>query len=156
MVALSKLQPWFAMLTSGVEPRQVEVEITETVLLHEIETTSQSLHQLRSLGIRVAVDDFGTGYASLSYLRQFPIDTLKIDKEFVAGLHQRQRDRVIVDAVVNLAHDLGLEVVAEGVEREDQLERLRALGCQYAQGYLVAPALDGEEFLDLLVRRPTW
>jgi len=147
---------WAAMLMTGVDPAQVQVEITETVLLHDLDTTTASLSRLRAMGVRVAVDDFGTGYASLNYLRRFPVDILKIDKEFVSGIGHRQQDEVIVEAVIRLAHDLGLQVVAEGVESQEQLDRVRELGCQQAQGYLLAPALDGSRMLELLGERPTW
>lgn len=147
---------WAAMIATGISPSQVEAEITETVLLRDLETTNLLLTRLRSMGVRIAVDDFGTGYASLSYLRQFPVDALKIDREFVAGIGERQQDDVIVEAVIRLAHDLGLEVVAEGVETQAQLDRLRELGCQKAQGHLIAPAMPSDRLLELLGDRPTW
>ena len=127
----------------GIELAAVAVwlEVTETLVLHDPDTASARLAELRELGVRVAIDDFGTGYSSLSYLRQFPVSALKIDRAFVAGLGQSDEDEAIVIAMVRLAHALGIEVVAEGVESEVQQTRLRDIDCDYAQGYLLQAPL---------------
>jgi subtilisin family serine protease len=109
--------------------------ITETVLMEDVESTSGALTELKSLGVSLTVDDFGTGYSSLAYLKRFPVDELKIDRDFVAGLLTDQEDSAIVAAIINLAHTLGVAAVAEGVENADQVRRLRELGCDFGQGY---------------------
>jgi diguanylate cyclase (GGDEF)-like protein/PAS domain S-box-containing protein len=120
---------------TGIDPATVYLEITETVLMEDVESTSTALAELKSLGVSLTVDDFGTGYSSLAYLKRFPVDELKVDRAFVAGLLSSQEDLAIVTAVINLAHTLGLQAVAEGVETAEQLGRLRELGCDIGQGY---------------------
>ena len=120
---------------TGIDPATVYLEITETVLMEDVESTSTALAELKSLGVSLTVDDFGTGYSSLAYLKRFPVDELKVDRAFVAGLLTDQEDSAIVTAVINLAHTLGLNAVAEGVETAEQLTRLRELGCDIGQGY---------------------
>ncbi|HLF40369.1 MAG TPA: EAL domain-containing protein, partial [Acidimicrobiia bacterium] len=120
---------------TGLAPERLCLEITESVLMEDVETSIDALLGLKALGVRLAVDDFGTGYSSLSYLRRFPIDVVKLDRSFVAGLGVDPAATAIVSAVVNLSHALGLTVVAEGVETEEQLVALRALRCDRAQGY---------------------
>jgi len=120
---------------SGIDPASVYLEITESVLMEDAESTSAALRELKSLGVSLAVDDFGTGYSSLLYLKRFPVDELKIDRTFVAGLLGNADDEAIVAAIVSLAHSLGLKAVAEGVESTGQLTRLQELGCDIGQGY---------------------
>ena len=120
---------------TGVPPHRLCLEITESVLMDDIEPAIDALLALKQLGVRLAIDDFGTGYSSLSYLGRYPVDVLKIDRSFVSGLGADPAATVIVSAAVNLAHALGLSVVAEGVESEDALIILRALRCDRAQGY---------------------
>jgi diguanylate cyclase (GGDEF)-like protein/PAS domain S-box-containing protein len=120
---------------TGVDPASVYLEITETVLMEDAESTSAALRELKSLGVSLTVDDFGTGYSSLLYLKRFPVDELKVDRTFVAGLLGNAEDEAIVAAIVSLAHTLGLKAVAEGVESPAQLTRLRELGCDLGQGY---------------------
>jgi diguanylate cyclase (GGDEF)-like protein len=120
---------------TGIDPATVYLEITETVLMEDVESTSTALAELKNLGVSLTVDDFGTGYSSLAYLKRFPVDELKVDRAFVAGLLTSQEDLAIVTAVINLAHTLGLNAVAEGVETTEQLTRLRELGCDIGQGY---------------------
>jgi EAL domain-containing protein (putative c-di-GMP-specific phosphodiesterase class I) len=116
------------------------VEITESALVEDLPATVRALGELTSLGVRVAIDDFGTGYSSLTWLQQLPLDVIKIDRSFVAGLHEGKRDAAIVQALVTLAHAVDLTVIAEGVESAPQLESLRAFGCDAAQGnYLQRP-----------------
>jgi EAL domain-containing protein (putative c-di-GMP-specific phosphodiesterase class I) len=120
---------------TGIDPALVYLEITETVLMEDVESTSGALTELKSLGVSLTVDDFGTGYSSLAYLKRFPVDELKIDRNFVAGLLSDQEDQAIVTAIINLAHTLGVVAVAEGVENPEQVRRLRELGCDLGQGY---------------------
>jgi EAL domain-containing protein (putative c-di-GMP-specific phosphodiesterase class I) len=112
------------------------LEITESVLMDEAEITVETLRRLKDLGVHLAIDDFGTGYSSLSYLQLFPVDTVKIDRSFVQHMGEKGGHDVIVSAVVSLAQALGLEVVAEGVETQEQFDRLRMLGCGAIQGFL--------------------
>jgi EAL domain-containing protein (putative c-di-GMP-specific phosphodiesterase class I) len=134
-----------ALEGSGLDPSGLYLEITESVLMDDAEAARGTLEALRGLGVRLAVDDFGTGYSSLAYLRRFPVNVLKIDRSFVAGIGTDVDDETIVALVVGLAHSLKLEVVAEGVETKEQLECLRSLGCDVVQGYLLARPLPPEE-----------
>ncbi|MEA2481829.1 MAG: hypothetical protein QOJ07_3751 [Thermoleophilaceae bacterium] len=127
--------------TYGLTPGTLGLEITESVLMGEGPEQIATLTALRSLGARILLDDFGTGYSSLSYLKRFPLDALKIDRSFVAGLGRHHEDSAIVTSIMSMAHTLGLTVVAEGVETEQQLGRLRELGCGRAQGFLMARPL---------------
>ncbi|MFN8038605.1 MAG: EAL domain-containing protein [Acidimicrobiales bacterium] len=141
---------------TGIDPAQVELEITESVLMDDVEMSEETLQRLKALGVRLAVDDFGTGYSSLSYLRRFPVDLLKVDRSFVDGLGSDPSDSAIAAAVITLAHTLGLEAVAEGVETETQLAELRRLECDTAQGFLLARPAPGDVIGELLASRPTW
>jgi EAL domain-containing protein (putative c-di-GMP-specific phosphodiesterase class I) len=130
----------------------LEVEVTEGAIMTDIDRTISTLHALSEMGVRIAVDDFGTGYSSLAYLAQFPLDVLKIDQSFVRDVVDRSDVACVVTAIVGLAHSLELEVVAEGVEKREQLEFLRALGCEEIQGYLSGRPLTASEFENLLKR----
>jgi len=141
---------------TGLAPERLELEITESVLMDDVEMSNEMLGKLDELGVRLVVDDFGTGYSSMSYLRRFPVDLLKVDKNFVDGLGSDPGDSAIVTAIVTLAHALGLEAVAEGVETSEQLDELRTLGCDKAQGYLIARPISGDDLAELLVSRPFW
>ncbi|MCJ9735921.1 EAL domain-containing protein, partial [Bradyrhizobium sp. PRIMUS42] len=127
------------------DPRRLELEITEAVLIRDDEAALSILHQLRSIGVRIALDDFGTGYSSLSYLKRFPFDKIKIDRCFVADIAEESGAPVIVQAVVNIAAASSMTTVAEGVETEAQRELLRALGCTQMQGYLFSPPKPASE-----------
>jgi len=129
-------------LTEG----SLSIELTESELLDDVEASRTRLERIRSLGVGVSLDDFGTGYSSLTYLRRFPVDTVKLDRSFVAGVGADPGDTAIVTAVVDLAAALGLRSVAEGIETPDQLSVLRSLGCDAGQGYLFAPGLEPAEF----------
>jgi EAL domain-containing protein (putative c-di-GMP-specific phosphodiesterase class I) len=125
-----------AVAESGARPEWLLLEITESLLLREAEQVWADLRVLRELGIRIAIDDFGTGYSSLSYLRQMPVDVLKIDKSFIDDILAGDHQRALVDAIVTLARNLDLTVVAEGIEQGGQRELLERMGCPYGQGYL--------------------
>jgi diguanylate cyclase (GGDEF)-like protein/PAS domain S-box-containing protein len=137
---------------TGVEPGCVELEITENALMEHSVSALETLRRLKAMGVRLVLDDFGTGWSSLAYLKRFPIDGLKIDREFVAGLGSSAEDTAIVAAVLSMADALGLEVVAEGVETEAQLDWLRERGCAFAQGYLLGRPAPAEE----LARDTCW
>ena len=136
----------------GIDPTRVELEVTETALAADPLAAARVLRELKNLGFSLAVDDFGTGYSSLAYLKSFPIDRLKIDRSFVHDISHDANDREITAAVIALSHTLGLRVVAEGVETAEQLEFLRARGCDYAQGWLFARALPAAEMTAFVER----
>ena len=137
--------------TYDVPPWDLELEVTESVLMTNAAKSIERLRALKALGVKIAIDDFGTGYSSLSYLRKFPVDVIKVDRAFVTGLGANREDSAIVHLIVTLAQALGLETVAEGVETDAQLAELRQLGCDQIQGYLVAQPLelaDAETFIE--------
>jgi diguanylate cyclase (GGDEF)-like protein/PAS domain S-box-containing protein len=137
----------------GNRPEWLEIEITESVVMDNIDVGTHKLALLRGLGATVAMDDFGTGYSSLSYLGKLPLDTLKIDRSFVSGMTGSKEDAAIVSTIITLAHGLNLKVVAEGVETAEQSNMLKVLGCDEAQGYLFAKPLPGEAMTQLLRER---
>jgi diguanylate cyclase (GGDEF)-like protein/PAS domain S-box-containing protein len=139
-----------ALRAASLEPRNLELELTEGVLVESRDRTVAVLHGLKELGVQIAVDDFGTGYSSLSYLSRLPIDCLKIDRTFVSQAHRHGQDAAITQAVISLAHSLGVRVIAEGVETVEQLEFLRMHRCDQAQGYLFSPAVHPEAMAQLL------
>ena len=127
-----------ALADAGLEPAALELEIVESVLVTNREAVAETLRRLREFGVRISVDDFGTGYSSLQYLRDLPVDRLKIDRSFVTGLPASEKDAAILHAITSMGHDLGLDIVAEGVETEEQRVMLRAIGCDHLQGYSIA------------------
>jgi EAL domain-containing protein (putative c-di-GMP-specific phosphodiesterase class I) len=135
---------------SGLPPRNLEIEITETAVMRPRTAAASSLAALRDLGVRIAVDDFGTGYSSLSRLQRLPVDALKIDRSFVEGVAHSEESRALVRAIVAMAHSLRLSVTAEGVERADQLAFLNEVGCDRVQGFLFSPALPAAAFASFL------
>jgi diguanylate cyclase (GGDEF)-like protein len=139
-----------ALGASGLDPRRLEVEITESVFLESSEALVGVLHSLRSLGIRIALDDFGTGYSSLSYLQSFPFDKIKIDRSFIQQLLSRAGSTAIVRAITDLARALGMETTAEGVENSEQLAELRLQGCSSVQGYLFSRPINAAAVLDAI------
>jgi diguanylate cyclase (GGDEF)-like protein len=143
-----------ALKSTGLEARFLELEITESVAMNTVENTLRTLTELKALGVRISIDDFGTGYSSLAYLKRFPIDTLKIDQSFVTDIGTSAEDSAIAAAVIAMAHGLGLRVVAEGVEQEEQLEFLRRQRCDHYQGYLFSRPLAPDEFAALLREGP--
>jgi EAL domain-containing protein (putative c-di-GMP-specific phosphodiesterase class I) len=125
-----------AITTAGARPEWLLLEITESLVLRDAEQVWADLRVLRAMGVRIAIDDFGTGYSSLSYLRQMPVDVLKLDKSFIDEILLSEQQRTMVDAIVTLADNLDLAVVAEGIEDAGQRAALAAMGCPYGQGYL--------------------
>jgi diguanylate cyclase (GGDEF)-like protein len=140
-----------ALQDSGLPPSALQLEITESLIMQEVETNISVLEQLKLLGVRIALDDFGTGHSSLLYLKRLPVDVLKIDREFVDVIHRSQYDAAIAHSIIALGESLKLEVIAEGVETVGQMETLRAQGCHIMQGYLFSPPL-AEEECDRLLR----
>ena len=138
-----------ALAQAHLEPQFLEIELTESAVMTNPEESAAILEQLSRIGVLVSVDDFGTGYSSINYLKRFPIDILKIDQSFVQSLNS-EVDASIVRAIVSLAHSLRLKVVAEGVETQEQLKFLRALGCDQYQGFQFSPPLPAAQFVDLL------
>jgi len=131
-------------------PGNLEIEITENVIMNDLEQISQKLRELADLGVRIAIDDFGTGYSSLNYLHRLPIHTLKVDQSFVKAIRSGVDDACIVNAIIAMAHGLKLEIVAEGVETDKQLEYLRTLGCHQVQGFFYGPAQPATDISKLL------
>jgi diguanylate cyclase len=136
-----------ALQRHRVPARQLVLELTESMLMDRVDTTAAKLHALRALGVELSIDDFGTGYSSMSYLKQFPVQELKIDRSFVKGTPTDRTDTAIVRALVVLGHSLGMRVVAEGVETEDQRAAMQSLHCDCYQGFLCSPALPAEQFI---------
>jgi diguanylate cyclase (GGDEF)-like protein len=141
-----------ALEASGLEPQRLVLELTESVLMENPESAAQTLNQIVRMGPGVSIDDFGTGYSSLGYLKRFPIDELKIDRSFVKGVPHDGDDAAIVSAIIGMAHALGLSVVAEGVETEEQLEFLEERGCEGFQGFLFSRPVPAEEWEASLAR----
>jgi diguanylate cyclase (GGDEF)-like protein len=143
-----------ALSKSGLAPNRLELEITETVLMQDTDSTIAMLNQLRDLGVRIAMDDFGTGYSSLGYLRKFPFDKIKIDRSFINDMDEKADSIAIVRAVTGLGATLGISTTAEGVETVEQLRRLRLEGCTEAQGFLISKPRPASELADLLCQPP--
>jgi diguanylate cyclase (GGDEF)-like protein/PAS domain S-box-containing protein len=141
---------WEALRDAGLDPTALVLEITESVMMQHTEDAIERMKELKQLGVRLAVDDFGTGYSSLSYLQRFPIDVLKIDKSFVDGIGSEEKETELAQAIVDMARALHMEIVAEGIERVEQLERLRQLRCDLGQGYYFAHPLDVTAIDELL------
>lgn len=139
-----------ALRSSGLDPASLTLEITETAVLDNDDALVDRLNALKALGVRLAVDDFGTGYSSLSYLRRLPVDVVKVDRSFISPLDDAGSGRALVATIIELARALDLQTVAEGVEQTDQVEILRELGCEVAQGFLFARPLDPEHVLDAI------
>ncbi len=124
-----------------LNPKNIEIEITETMLMQDVDAALITLQRLSDLGVSLAIDDFGTGYSSLNYLKRFPINTVKVDRSFVMDIPDNPDDMAITRAVIAMAHQLKMEVVAEGVETKAQLDFLADQGCEFAQGWLFSKAL---------------
>ena len=128
--------------TTGLPPRFLEIELTESVLMHQADQVLDTLKAIKALGVEISIDDFGTGYSSLAYLKRYPIDKLKIDRSFVVETPGNTDDEAIITAIIQMGRSLQLKTVAEGVETAAQRDMLRHLGCDMIQGYVVSPALD--------------
>jgi EAL domain-containing protein (putative c-di-GMP-specific phosphodiesterase class I) len=139
-----------ALKRTGLEARCLCLDVTETIYVKALESDTTTLDELKSKGIRISIDDFGTGYSSLSYLKRLPADILKIDKKFIKGIGEDVEDTAIVQMVIDLAHTLGMETVAEGVESEWQAKELRRMGCDMGQGYYFSEPLPVESVLGFL------
>jgi EAL domain-containing protein (putative c-di-GMP-specific phosphodiesterase class I) len=135
---------------TGFDPNDLVLELTETAMFRDTATTITRLQAIRALGVRIAVDDFGTGYSSLGYLRRFPVDILKIARDFVVSGEADPETWAFAHAIVALGQTLGLRIVAEGIEEPAQLERLRSLGCEFGQGFLFARPVSAERLARLL------
>ncbi|HWQ47152.1 MAG TPA: EAL domain-containing protein, partial [Longilinea sp.] len=135
---------------SGINPKCLELEITENIFIENQTVVNDLLGDLQRMGVRLSIDDFGTGFSSIGYLKNISVDSIKIDKNFIDDLLRSEKDSQIAKAIVQIAHSLGLEAIAEGIENNEQLEALRSIGCKYGQGYYLSKAL-GEEELDMLL-----
>ncbi len=142
--------------TTGIDPAKIEVEITESILLDDVDRSIHLLERMKAMGLKLALDDFGTGYSSLTYLRSFPIDVVKIDRSFVEGIGTDPDSAAIVRSIVDLSRTLGLRTIAEGVETDEELTVLRNLGCDVAQGYLISKPLAAIDAARLISYNPTW
>lgn len=136
-----------ALQITGIDPSLVEFEITESMLIDKVEDARQSMDNLRDLGVKLAIDDFGTGYSSLSYLKEFPVNTMKIDRSFIAPLQKGPEAAAIVSALVALGKAMGLTVVAEGIENQEQLELVASSGCDLGQGFHIALPMPLEDLI---------
>ncbi|MFK7892497.1 MAG: putative bifunctional diguanylate cyclase/phosphodiesterase [Granulosicoccus sp.] len=143
-----------ALKRSRLQPGSLELEITESAVMHDPEEVISSLHELSKFGMKLAIDDFGTGYSSLAYLKRFPVNTLKIDRAFITDISSDNDDVAIVEAVLGLGKHFNMKVVAEGVEDEEQLNFLKAQGCDVAQGYFISKPLSADQYLSWLERWP--
>jgi EAL domain-containing protein (putative c-di-GMP-specific phosphodiesterase class I) len=139
-----------ALRDSGLDPRRLVLEITETVLMQRTEETLETLHALKALGVRLAIDDFGTGYSSLSYLQRFPVDVLKIDRSFIKDIGHAENNAAIARTVIALGDLLSLRTVAEGIETPEQLARLQTLGCVHGQGYHFSRPVSADDVTELM------
>jgi EAL domain-containing protein (putative c-di-GMP-specific phosphodiesterase class I) len=144
-----------ALEESGMAPNLLELEITEGMLMHDVDKAMKTLTALRYMGVRLAIDDFGTGYSSLSQLKRFPVNTIKVDRSFVRDLDSNSDDRGIAQAIIAMGRSLNLTVVAEGVETKGQLEFLRQNNCDEFQGFYFSKAVPADEFAALLRSHPT-
>jgi EAL domain-containing protein (putative c-di-GMP-specific phosphodiesterase class I) len=130
------------LLETGLNAQNLKLEITETVLMDNVESAAVRLKQLQDLGIKLCIDDFGTGYSSLSYLQRFAVNTLKIDRSFISQLTTESKSACFAQAIIQLANCLGMDVVAEGIETAEQFWQMKALQCEYGQGFLWSKPLD--------------
>ncbi|MGB5633156.1 MAG: EAL domain-containing protein, partial [Waterburya sp.] len=144
------------LITTGLDPANLKLEITESMVMDDVENTIMLLNQLKELKIKISMDDFGTGFSSFSYLHRFPIDTLKVDRSFVSNMSQGEKNREIVNTIIILAHRLDMDVIAEGIETEAELEILQEFNSEYGQGYFFAKPLSKEDATELLLENRRW
>jgi diguanylate cyclase len=142
--------------TTQIDPKNLEIEITETYLMKNIQSSIVALSQIKELGVSISLDDFGTGYSSLAYLKNLPIDTIKIDKKFVDDIHTDQNDQIIVQTIVKMAQRLSMDIIAEGVETKEQLQCLAMLGVHKIQGYYFSKPIPAEELEELLRKKKSY
>lgn len=142
-----------ALQASGLDPKHLEMEITENILMRDTKDTIQILEQIKDLDIKIALDDFGTGYSSLNYLISFPIDIIKIDRSFVMECTTQKNNRIIIKTIIAMGHSLGMKIIAEGIETEGQLELINGYGADEGQGYFFSPPVPQDEFAKLLARQ---
>jgi EAL domain-containing protein (putative c-di-GMP-specific phosphodiesterase class I) len=142
-----------ALYQSQLSPGSLIFEVTESAMMPDPEAAIQVMNQLKSMGIQIALDDFGTGYSSLSYLHRFPLDSLKIDRAFIS---RTMEDDEIIRTILTLGRNLGLKVVAEGVETAEQVKKLQNLGCEFAQGFFFTDAVTAQVATDLLAAKKCW
>jgi len=135
---------------AGISPGQLELEITESTIMQDIDAAASTMRALHCSGMHISIDDFGTGYSSLNHLKRFPISTVKIDRSFIRDITTDSDDTAIVSAIISMAHSMGLRVIAEGVETEEQLNILRDLQCNEIQGFLFSPPVSADEATALL------
>ena len=131
--------------SSGLAPEQIEIEITESILIDSADKALQCINDLRDMGVKLAIDDFGTGYSSLSYLNKIPANLLKIDKSFIDKITTSESSKQYVAAMISMGHIMGLDVLSEGVEEPEQLEALRSIGCDYIQGFIWGRPMSAED-----------
>jgi diguanylate cyclase (GGDEF)-like protein len=144
------------LIDVGLDGHSLKLEITESIAMNDVESTIALLLRLKALNLQLSIDDFGTGYSSLSYLHRFPTDTIKVDRSFVSRMGDEAEDAHIVQTIIMLGHNLGMVIVAEGVETIEQLNRLRSLKCEYAQGYYFARPIPSDAAAELLKQNPSW
>ncbi|QSJ18272.1 EAL domain-containing protein [Nostoc sp. UHCC 0702] len=142
--------------SSGIDHRILILEITESVIMENGDQTTATLSQIQDLGVKISIDDFGTGHSSLARLSSFPISVLKIDKSFISQMDSNSRNLEIIEIIVTLAHKLGIQVTAEGVETKEQVAFIRKLNCEYAQGYFFSPPLDSSDASALIMANVQW
>ena len=143
----SNITQWLnLLLDQKISARSILLEVTENLLMEANEMVSKKLFQFRQAGVDIALDDFGTGYSSISYLKRFPTDFIKIDRSFVKSMTDVSNDKVLCEAIIVMANRLGIKVVAEGVETQEQYDILKSMGCDYAQGYFIAKPLSKSDF----------
>lgn len=142
-----------ALQDAGLAPEYLELEITESIMIQDVQTTITTLNQLHALGIQISIDDFGTGYSSLSYLKRLPISKIKIDQSFVRDICIEQNGEAIANAVIGLGHSMKMQVIAEGVETAEQVDYLRAHGCDEIQGFYFSRPLPAADFTKLARER---
>jgi EAL domain-containing protein (putative c-di-GMP-specific phosphodiesterase class I) len=136
---------------NDIAPNQLEIEITESILIDSAEKALQCINKLREMGVKLAIDDFGTGYSSLSYLNKIPANLLKIDKSFIDKINSNDSSKQYVAAIISMGHIMGLDVISEGVEATEQLNALRSIGCDYVQGYIWGRPMSAEDAEKLVI-----